>query len=71
MVQVLTGLAYAFPKAMHAHGPSVPRLLALRDAVAARPRFAAYLASERRLPFSTQGIFRAYPELDAEPPRLS
>jgi hypothetical protein len=25
-----------------------------------------YLASERRLPFNTNGIFRHYPELDAE-----
>jgi glutathione S-transferase len=27
-------------------------------------RLAAYLASERRLPFNQQGIFRSYPELD-------
>jgi glutathione S-transferase len=33
--------------------------------VAERPRVAAYLASERRIPFNTEGIFRAYPELDA------
>jgi glutathione S-transferase len=36
----------------------------LRDRVALRPRIAAYLASERRIPFSEQGIFRHYPELD-------
>jgi glutathione S-transferase len=41
-----------------------PRLLALRDAVAARPRIAAYLKSARRLPFNEDGIFRHYPELD-------
>ena len=28
------------------------------------PRVAAYLASERRIPFNEQGIFRHYPELD-------
>jgi glutathione S-transferase len=33
--------------------------------VAQRKRLAAYLASERRVPFNTQGIFRHYPELDA------
>jgi glutathione S-transferase len=43
----------------------VPRLIKLRDAVAKRPRIAAYLRSERRIPFNEWGIFRAYPELDA------
>jgi glutathione S-transferase len=62
--QVMTGLAYAFPHAMHRLEPKVPRLVALRDHVAARPRIAAYLASDRRLPFSEEGIFRHYPELD-------
>jgi len=42
----------------------VSKLRALHDKVAARPRIAAYLASERRLPFSQHGIFRNYPELD-------
>jgi glutathione S-transferase len=32
--------------------------------VAELPRVAAYLRSERRLPFNEQGIFRHYPELD-------
>jgi glutathione S-transferase len=32
--------------------------------VAARPRIAAYLASERRLPFNQQDLFRHYAELD-------
>jgi len=41
-----------------------PRLVALRDRVAARPRIARYLASDRRLPFNEDGIFRRYPELD-------
>jgi glutathione S-transferase len=27
-------------------------------------RLAAYLASERRIAFNEQGIFRCYPELD-------
>ena len=31
----------------------------------ARPRVAVYLASERRMPFNQQGIFRHDPELDA------
>jgi glutathione S-transferase len=36
----------------------------LHDRVAARPRIAAYLASDRRIPFNESGIFRHYPELD-------
>jgi len=38
--------------------------MAARDAVAARPRIAAYLASPRRIAFNEQGIFRHYAELD-------
>ncbi len=62
--QVMAGLRYAFPKAMRRHERRVRRLAALHDAVAARPRLAAYLSSGRRLPFSEHGIFRHYPELD-------
>ena len=39
-------------------------MTALHDAVAARARIAAYLASDRRIPFNEMGIFRHYPELD-------
>lgn len=64
MFQVVSGLAYAFPRAMARFAPKIPRLLALRDQVAERPRLQAYLASPRRLPFNQQGLFRDYPELD-------
>jgi glutathione S-transferase len=64
LFQVVAGLRYAFPRAMARHERRVPALAALHDAVAARPRIAAYLASERRLPFNEAGIFRRYPELD-------
>lgn len=64
LFQVLEGLAYAFPNAMRSLAPSIPGLMALRQRVAERPRIAAYLRSERRLPFNEQGIFRHYPELD-------
>jgi glutathione S-transferase len=37
---------------------------ALHDRVAALPRVAAYLGSERRIAFNELGIFRRYPELD-------
>ena len=62
--QVLSGLAYAFPKAFEAYRKEIPLLLALRERVASRPRVAAYLGSTRRVPFSEDGIFRHYPELD-------
>jgi glutathione S-transferase len=62
--QVIAGMRYAFPNAMAHLEPKIPRLVALYARVAGRPRIEAYLASERRLPFNQQGIFRRYPELD-------
>ena len=44
--------------------PVYPRVAALHHAVAARPRIQAYLASDRRLPFGEEDIFRSYPERD-------
>jgi glutathione S-transferase len=44
--------------------PDHPRLVGLHQRVSERPRIAAYLASERRIPFNDRGIFRHYPELD-------
>lgn len=67
LFQVLVGLSYAFPKALTASTPQIPLSTALRDRVAAHPRVAAYLASERRIPFNENGIFRRYPELDLDP----
>lgn len=65
LFQVLEGLAYSFPRAFVRASKSTPGVLALRDRVRARPRVAAYLASDRRMAFNQQGIFRHYPELDA------
>ena len=65
LFQLVAGLTYALPRAMAALAPQVPRVRALHDAVAARPRLAAYLASPRRLPFNEHGLFRHYSELDA------
>jgi glutathione S-transferase len=64
LFQVIEGLRYAFPNAMSRLEKKVPRCVALHERVASRPRIAAYLASERRIPFNEQGIFRHYPELD-------
>jgi glutathione S-transferase len=64
MFQMMAGLDYAFPRAMARLKPAHPRLTALHQRVRARPRIAAYLKSERRIPFNERGIFRHYAELD-------
>jgi glutathione S-transferase len=64
LFQVVEGLRYAFPKAMRRLERKLPRVTALHDRVAQRPRIAAYLASQRRIAFNQLGIFRRYPELD-------
>lgn len=66
LFQLLSGLDYMFPKRMQALAPTLPLLRALQERVAKRPNIAAYLDSERRLAFNTNGIFRHYPELDRE-----
>jgi glutathione S-transferase len=65
LFQVVSGLRYAFPRAMARLAPQHSRIAALHDRVAARPRIAAYLSSPRRIAFNEHGIFRHYPELDA------
>lgn len=64
MFQLVEGLRYAFPKRMQRYEKKIPLLVALRDRVAKRPRIAAYLASDRRIPFSQWGIYRYFKELD-------
>ena len=54
-----------FPKRMASLEADIPKLVAIRDRVAALPGIRSYLASDRRIPFNTDGIFRHYPELDA------
>ncbi len=66
LFQIVEGLRYAFPRRMKRFEKKVPRLVALRDRVAERPRVAAYLASERRIPFSQWGIYRYFKELDGQ-----
>ena len=64
LFQVWAGLTYAFPRAFADAGKLYPALAALAAAVAALPGVAAYLASNRRIPFNESGVFRRYPELD-------
>ena len=64
LFQIVEGLRYAFPKRMRRFERKIPRLVALHDRVARRPRIRAYLRSERRIPFSQWGIYRYFKELD-------
>ncbi|HYD44719.1 MAG TPA: glutathione S-transferase [Phenylobacterium sp.] len=63
--QVVEGLSYAFPETTSAALVARPKLKSLAGRVRALPNIAAYLASDRRIAFNEQGIFRRYPELDA------
>lgn len=64
LFQLVEGLRYAFPKASRRALKKTPLVLALHERVAQQRRVAAYLRSERRIPFNEDGIFRHYPELD-------
>jgi glutathione S-transferase len=64
LFQIVEGVRYAFPRRMKRFERKVPRIVALREQVAARPRMAAYLASKRRIAFSQWGIYRYFKELD-------
>jgi len=64
LFQTIEGLVFAFPNAWKRIAPELPRLEAHRARIAAQPKVAAYLASERRQAFNDKGLFRHYPELD-------
>ena len=65
LFQLVEGLRYMFPKRMKSVEPDYPALIRIHDCVADLPGIKAYVASDRRLAFNTDGIFRHYPELDA------
>jgi len=64
LFQIVAGLRYAFPNHMTRFERAIPALVDLHDRVAARPAIAAYLASDRRIAFNEDGIFRHYKALD-------
>jgi glutathione S-transferase len=64
LFQIVDGLRYAFPKRMKGFERRIPGLVELHDRVASRPNIKAYLASDRRIAFNEDGIFRHYKELD-------
>jgi glutathione S-transferase len=64
LFQLMQGLGHMFPRRMYEL--DYQRLEACREAVARIEGVARYLASDRRMPFNQDGIFRHYPELDSE-----
>lgn len=65
LAQVVAGLRYAFPDSAPKALKRCARVASLSDAVFARPRIASYVASDRRLPFNNDDLFRRYDELPA------
>ena len=66
LFQLWEGLRYMFPQAMAAIEGDYPGLARIHTQVAELPGIAAYLRSDRRLPFSREGVFRHLPELDGD-----
>lgn len=66
LFQLMRGLEYAFPHALTVLNPDIPHIQNLCQRVADRPAIAAYLQSDRCIPFNLYGIFRHYPELDLD-----
>lgn len=67
LYHLVDGLMHAFPRRMATlkADPKYRKVFDLYDAVAADDNISAYLKSKRREPYG-MGIFRHYPELDAE-----
>jgi len=66
LFQLMEGLDYAFPNYMKEMQGSWPHLEGLQGIVPEIEPLAEYLASERRIEFSEDGIFRHYEELDEQ-----
>ena len=66
LYQLMEGIDYMFPNLARAIEDDYPNMQALQGAVPDIEGVAAYLASERRIAFNEEGIFRHYPELDEE-----
>ena len=65
LFQLMEGLRYAFPRNMARTEGKLRAIPQLCGRIATRPRIASYLASERRIPFNEDGIFRHYRELNS------
>jgi glutathione S-transferase len=66
LFQLMEGLDYAFPNLMSSLQGNFPHLEEVQSTVPEIEGVAAYLASERRIDFKQDGIFRFYEELDQQ-----
>ena len=66
LFQLWEGLRYMFPRRMATLAPDYPGLARVHELVAELPGICSYLASDRRIAFNEDGIFRHYPELDGD-----
>jgi len=66
LFQIMEGLDYAFPNYMRSLHGQFAHLEGLQSSVPEIDGIAAYLASERRIDFNEDGIFRHYEELDEQ-----
>jgi glutathione S-transferase len=67
LFEIVAGLHCAFPRAMAREAKRHPLVWKLHERIASWPRIAAYLASDRRIAFNQEDIFRHYRELDIQP----
>lgn len=65
LFQLVEGLRYAFPLATGRALRKTPLVASLHASVQQHERVAKYLASDRRIAFNEEGIFRRYAELDS------
>src|SRR3546814_958069 len=70
LFQLVEGLRYMFPRRMATLETDLPGLVRIHDQVAELPRIKAYLASDRRIAFNQDGLFRHYLE-DRKSTRLN
>lgn len=64
LFQLVEGLLYAFPRATRRALRKAPLVAGVHAGVQQHKRVANYLASDRRIAFNEEGIFRRYAELD-------
>lgn len=63
LYHLMDGIQYSFPQNSGRLFPQFPHLLALYEAIKSHAHIAAYLKSDKRLPYGN-GVFRYYAELD-------
>ena len=63
LAQVVAGLRFAFPESTKKQLRACSRVATLADAAFERPRIRRYLASDRRIAFNNDDLFRRYGDL--------